>query len=160
VQGHFNHQFTQLDAGVAIFFLISGYLLYRPFLERMLRDRPEPPVGGYLLRRAARIYPAYWLALTTIILVGHFTNGKLLGFPSAPIHGGVFTYARYYFLLHIYRDLPEAASALSQAWTLAVEVTFYLCLPIFAAALRRGGRTRSPQARLRLQLVVLAAMYV
>ena len=91
VNGHFNHQFTQLDVGVAIFFLISGYLLYRPFLARSIRDDAEPRVGGYLLRRVARIFPAYWLALTTIILVGHFTHGKVFGFGAFSIHGGVFT---------------------------------------------------------------------
>jgi len=80
VTGHFNHQFTQLDTGVSIFFLISGFLLYRPFLRRILREDPEPPVGPYLLRRAARIFPAYWLALTVIILIGHFTHGRVLGF--------------------------------------------------------------------------------
>src|SRR3954447_9672062 len=96
VGGDFNHQFTQLDVGVAVFFLISGFLLYRPFVERMLSERPEPPIGGYLLRRGPRIFPAYWLALTTIIVVGHLTNGKLLGLQSARIHGGVFTYFRYF----------------------------------------------------------------
>ncbi|HEY1739067.1 MAG TPA: acyltransferase [Acidimicrobiia bacterium] len=158
--GHFDHQFTELDVGVAIFFLISGYLLYRPFLERMIRDDAEPPVGGYLLRRAARIFPAYWLALTTIILVGHFTHGKVLGFPDAPIRGGVFTYPRYYLLLHVYRNLHEAASALNQAWTLAVEITFYVFLPIFAALMRRISRSKSVATRLWLQMGVLAAMYV
>ena len=160
VNGHFNHQFTQLDVGVAIFFLISGYLLYRPFLARLIRDDAEPPVGGYLLRRAARIFPAYWLALTTIIVVGHFTHGKVFGFGDFSIHGGVFTYARYYLLLHVYNTLYEGTRALNQAWTLAVEISFYLFLPIFALCMRRVGRARTVAARLRLQIYVLAAMYV
>jgi peptidoglycan/LPS O-acetylase OafA/YrhL len=160
VVGHFNHQFTQLDVGVAVFFLISGYLLYRPFLSRMMREQPEPRVGGYLLRRAARIFPAYWLALTTIILVGHFTHGRVLGFTSAPIHGGFFTYTRYYLLLHIYNTLREGASALSQAWTLAVEITFYVFLPLFAWGMRRIIRSSRPEKRVWLHLGVLAGMYV
>ncbi len=160
VVGRLNHQFTQLDVGVAVFFLISGYLLYRPFVERDLLDRAEPPVGGYLLRRAARIFPAYWLALTAIIVVGHLTHGRVLGFGSFSIHGGAFTYARYYLLVHIYRNLHEASSALSQAWTLAVEITFYVFLPAFAALLRSAGRACAVASRVRLHLLVLALMYL
>jgi peptidoglycan/LPS O-acetylase OafA/YrhL len=159
VFGHLNHQFTQLDAGVAIFFLISGYLLYRPFVRRELRDDPEPPVAGYLLRRAARIFPAYWLALGTIILVGHFSHGHYLGF-SAPIRGGVLTYLRYFLLLHVYNNLREAASALSQAWTLAVEISFYVFLPLYAWVLRRMGAARTTTARVWLQFGVLATMFL
>ncbi len=157
--GHFNHQFTQLDTGVAIFFLISGYLLYRPFVDRQLRDRPEPPVGPFLLRRAARIFPAYWLALGSIILIGHFTHGQWLGLQH-PIAGGVWAYVRYFGLVHIYRTFGEASGALSQAWTLAVEITFYVFLPCFAAMLRRIGRRASLQVRVGQQLTVLALMYL
>src|SRR5260370_42480308 len=52
----------RLDAGVAVFFALSGFLLYRPYVAARWDGRPPPPVRRYALRRAARILPAYWLA--------------------------------------------------------------------------------------------------
>ena len=56
----------QLNVGVPIFFVVSGFLLYRPFVARRAQGRPAPSLGGYAIRRALRIIPAYWVALTVI----------------------------------------------------------------------------------------------
>src|SRR5690348_9888703 len=56
----------RLEVGVTIFFVISGFVLYRPFL---LARRDLPRLGGYAWRRALRIVPAYWIALTISALV-------------------------------------------------------------------------------------------
>ena len=45
---------------MSIFFVISGFLLYRPFVVRKLRGEPFPSIGGYAIRRFLRIVPAYW----------------------------------------------------------------------------------------------------
>src|SRR3954471_4935232 len=60
--------FGRLDVGVAIFFLISGFLLYRPFVRARAHGEPRPPTLAYLWRRALRIVPAYWLVLIVIAL--------------------------------------------------------------------------------------------
>ena len=141
---------TEFDVGVAIFFLISGFLLYRPFVTRALGDEPEPPLGRFLVRRAVRIYPAYWFALAGILV--------FVGF-QAPVADGLPQYLSYFGLVHVYfRDW--AAGGMSQAWTLAVEVTFYLFLPVWAALVRRLGAGRSGVTRVHLQLGALAAMYL
>ena len=59
----------RLEVGVAIFFVISGFVLYRPFLQARLDARELPRVGRYAGRRALRIVPAYWLALTVAAVV-------------------------------------------------------------------------------------------
>ncbi len=56
-----------LDAGVLVFFTLSGYLLYRPFLEQRV------DLWGYAVRRLFRIAPAY--------LVASFAIGWLYGVP-------------------------------------------------------------------------------
>src|ERR1700755_283684 len=56
----------RLEVGVTIFFVISGFVLYRPFL--LLRGA-LPPLGRYAWRRALRIVPAYWIALTLSALI-------------------------------------------------------------------------------------------
>src|SRR6476620_6181186 len=53
---------TRLNAGVAVFFVLSGFLLYRPFVAARLAGAPAPGVGRYLRRRLLRIVPAYYLA--------------------------------------------------------------------------------------------------
>ena len=115
---------SRLDVGVTIFFVLSGFLLYRPFVRARLLGTPPPRAIAYGWRRALRIVPAYWLALTVIALV--------IPKPDTfePGHAVV-----YYGFLQIYGDL--ALGGITQAWTLCVEVTFYALLPLWALALRR-----------------------
>src|SRR5688572_7606459 len=56
--------FARMDIGVAFFFLISGFLLYRPFAMAHLTASAGPAVRPFFRRRALRIFPAYWVALT------------------------------------------------------------------------------------------------
>ena len=102
----------RLDVGVTIFFLLSGYLLYRPFLRGGVR------LGEYAWRRFFRIVPAYWVALTVAALV----------LPLREVWDGVIT---FYGFLQTYRA-ESAGQGLGQAWTLCVEVAFYVFLPAWA----------------------------
>src|SRR5215467_1958004 len=62
------------DVGVAIFFVLSGFLLFRPFAYASATGGRRPDVRRYLWRRAVRILPAYWL-LTAAVLVLLRDNG-------------------------------------------------------------------------------------
>ena len=122
---------SRLDVGVAIFFVLSGFLLYRPFVRSHLNGSPAPRAVAYGWRRALRILPAYWLALTVIALVIPKPDTFEAG------HAVV-----YYGFGQIYGDL--VFGGISQAWTLCVEVTFYALLPLWALAMRRlPGTVRS-----------------
>ena len=122
---------SRLDVGVAIFFVLSGFLLYRPFVRSHLNGTPAPRAVAYGWRRALRILPAYWLALTVIALVIPKPDTFEAG------HAVV-----YYGFGQIYGDL--VFGGISQAWTLCVEVTFYALLPLWALAMRRlPGTVRS-----------------
>ncbi len=55
--------------GVAVFFVISGFLLFRPFVLASLTGTSPPETAPFYIRRALRIYPAYWLALIGWALV-------------------------------------------------------------------------------------------
>lgn len=142
---------AQLKAGVAIFFVISGFLLYLPHARALAAGRPLPDWRTYASRRAARILPGYWAALTLLAL------GPL----SATIATGAWW--RYYGLAQIYN--PDTISGgLIVAWSLCVEATFYLMLPILArgisGAVIRGGRSEEDLGRraVRVQLLALGAM--
>src|SRR3954452_9206876 len=67
--GRFDSYMLRLEAAFAIFFVISGFLLYRPFVKARLLDRPPVSARAYGWRRFLRIVPAFWVALTVIALV-------------------------------------------------------------------------------------------
>lgn len=65
----FRDLLQRMDAGVAIFFVLSGFLLYRPFVAAHLHGRAQPATRPYLWRRFLRIYPAYLVVLTVVVYV-------------------------------------------------------------------------------------------
>jgi peptidoglycan/LPS O-acetylase OafA/YrhL len=145
----------RLDVGVAIFFLISGLLLYRPFVAARFTGRGAPAVGPYAWRRVLRIAPAYWLALTvTALWVG--TSAYELGVFSSS------GFPTYYLLLQTYRG-QTLSGGLVQAWTLTIEITFYAFLPLYAWAMARfAGRAsrsvRDARSVLRSEVVGLIVL--
>jgi len=52
------------SAGVAVFFVLSGFLLAQPFWRAWLGSAGRPGLGSYALRRWARIAPAFWVNLS------------------------------------------------------------------------------------------------
>jgi peptidoglycan/LPS O-acetylase OafA/YrhL len=138
---------AQLNSGVAVFFVISGFLLHRPFVASRLAGVPAPGAAGYARRRALRILPGYWVALTALAL-----------FPGLPgVLGG--DWWRYYGFAQVYaRDTQF--SGLSPAWSLCVEVSFYALLPVYALVLRRALRGRPWRRQVRVELALLGAVAV
>jgi peptidoglycan/LPS O-acetylase OafA/YrhL len=122
--------------GVPIFFLLSGFLLYRPFVSARAKGA-QVDVKRYAQRRVLRIVPAYWVALT-VLAIG----------ASLP---GVFTadWWRYYGFLQVYSD-RTLGLGMGVAWTLCVEVVFYALLPVYALVAVRLG--------VRQELALLAAL--
>ena len=117
------HYLGRLDIGVPVFFVISGFLLYRPFVDSHLGRTRRASLRTYLKHRALRIYPAYWLALIGALLI--------VRQPRSP--GDLLS---WFTLIHLYwpGHLP---AGLQQSWSLAVEVSFYALLPAWAWFLRR-----------------------
>jgi peptidoglycan/LPS O-acetylase OafA/YrhL len=131
--------------GVTVFFLLSGFLLYRPFALYSFGVGRKPVLRDYFWRRAARIFPALWLAVTvTLVLLSQFR-----------FSWG--SWASYLFLVQTYNH-HDYDPSLGQLWTLGVEVSFYALLPILARVV--GGPRRGPDAVLRRQVAVIAAMVV
>ncbi len=135
------------DTGVTVFFVLSGFLMYRPMVSAQLHGAARPAWRDYARRRLLRIVPAYWLALTVLAI-----------YPGLP---GVFSgdWWRYYFFLQTYSD-TTTLGGLVVAWSVCVEVTFYLLLPFYAAAVGRLTRGFARDRRVRFELVLLAGMAV
>src|SRR4051812_4045689 len=111
-----------MDGGVAIFFVLSGFLIYRPFVTAHLSGRPQMPVKRFFWRRFLRIVPAYWVALTFFWAIGQYDLG------------GPGTAWRYYAFAQIY-DRNTVLGGIVPAWSLNTEISFYLLIPLYAFAL-------------------------
>ena len=137
--------FTQTGGfGVSMFFVLSGHLLAQPFWSALDSGRPLLALRVYAIRRAARILPGYWLALTvTFILsitVFHYglTPQLVLRYLS-----GVFLVADWHWVTLF----PVEVNG--PLWSISFEVTSYLLLPLgfialfwLAPRVGRGWRTR------------------
>ena len=54
-------------SGVQIFFVLSGFLLSLPFAQWQAGTREKPNLERYLFRRAARVFPAYYVQLAILL---------------------------------------------------------------------------------------------
>jgi peptidoglycan/LPS O-acetylase OafA/YrhL len=135
------------EIGVALFYLLSAFLLYRPFAKRAWADGRPVNLKGYAIRRLTRIVPAYWLVITIIGITDPGTD--------------VFSWTglvNQYLFLGIYRaeGLFKSSNLYIAAWTVQVEMSFYLFLPIWAG-LMVWLRKRSAKP-VRAEFLALAAL--
>jgi peptidoglycan/LPS O-acetylase OafA/YrhL len=131
----------QLAAGVLLFFTLSGLLLYRPYVEAILGDRALPSWKTFARNRFLRLAPAYWLILvvTGLVLsaavvphpVSVLDTGSLFAHPGALTANAL--------LLQNYHP-STFLTGIGPAWTLAVEVGFYITLPVVCTGVYRLGR--------------------
>ncbi|HIG24475.1 MAG TPA: acyltransferase [Acidimicrobiia bacterium] len=125
---------SRLDLGVSLFFVLSGFLLFRPFVVAQLNDSNAPSTGAFWIRRVLRVFPGYWLALFGQLAFNVVVVGGISGlFFSA-------------FLVHIYH--PDLAlTGITQSWSLATELGFYLLLPLIALVSGRLNRGKTINQR-------------
>jgi peptidoglycan/LPS O-acetylase OafA/YrhL len=131
VTGAIDWTWSCLRWGLVLFFVLTGFLLYRPWLDARKKGT-SPRLETYVRRRAARILPAYYLALVGSIALRWGAGGVPgVRLPSAATLPTFFVFAQNFSDQSLLTLDPPM-------WTLAVEVTFYLLLPVFGfLALRR-----------------------
>jgi peptidoglycan/LPS O-acetylase OafA/YrhL len=132
-----------LDVGVHVFFVLSGVLLYRPLARAHLTGSPPPDLLRYLARRAARILPAYWFVLALSAWLFDATSIR-----------STWDAVVFFGLLQVYSG-EHVFGGLVQAWSLCVEIAFYVLLPAYGALVA----TRRPASRLRAEAVGVALLY-
>jgi len=122
---------ARLDVGVAIFFVLSGFLLGRPWLARAADGRGPVPTVPYYRNRFLRIMPVYVVAVV-LALTLVTANDDL----------GPRDWIRTLLMLDTLTGSGFPAG-ITQMWSLAVEVSFYLVLPVLMVLLvGRGGHLR------------------
>ncbi len=124
----------ELRLGVVLFFVLSGFLLAGPWIASALDGRSPPRLGRFAVRRAARILPAYWVAMigAFLLLRGSGHDYEVAG-SQLPL-----------FAVFGQNYVAGAAGKLDPPmWSLAVEVSFYAVLPVVGWLLVRAAR-RAP----------------
>ncbi len=114
----------RFDLAVAVFFALSGFLLWRGHAAAARGLRRRPPTGHYLRSRLVRIMPGYVVAVIVVLTL----------LPDA--HANFTVWLANLTLTQIYVPLTLTAG-LTQMWSLSVEVSFYLALPLLALLARR-----------------------
>jgi peptidoglycan/LPS O-acetylase OafA/YrhL len=139
--------------GLFLFFVLSGFLLYRPVVAAGLDGARLTPLHVYLSRRAARILPAYYLALVgAVALLWHARGTPGVSLPPAS----------KLWLFAVFGQNFSADTVLKlngPLWTLAVEAAFYLALPLAALAAVRAGRDRVCQVAVPLAAIGMGLVW-
>ncbi len=144
---------ARMEIGVPIFFVLSGFLLFRPWVKSAATGGPPPSLSRYARHRMRRIMPAYVVTVLFAYLLYHFRTAG----PN-PGHSWL-GLARNLTLTQIYCDGylgKYLHQGLTQMWSLAVEAAFYVVLPLLAYLLVVLVCRRRWQPR--LMLAALAAL--
>jgi len=148
-----NDRFAELRVGLVLFFVLSGFLLYRAWVRSSLAGTPGPKTSTYAVRRLGRIVPAYWLAII---------GSALLLYPIAGSPGVRLPPTELLPLFFIFAQNFSAQTLLKldpPMWTLAVEASFYLVLPLVGWCALRSGRTRRAQAAIPIVLLMVGVVF-
>ena len=120
-----------LPNAVDILFILSGFVV---FLPTVARGGEFGPVGGYAIRRAARLLPAYWLAIGLVVaMIAIWPTAQTPTMPS-PMEIGAHVMGLQVPVHFFDQDFLLGLGIDGPLWTLSLEVTFYLLLPLVAGA--------------------------
>lgn len=133
----FNWLSVGLTVSLAPFFLLSGLLLYRPFVRATFTGGQRPALKPFFIRRLLRILPAYWtVTLAALLLINLETIDSL------------WDVLRPILLLQWFVDTQNAMiPGLEITWSVDAELTFYLLLPVAAWLINKYARRVSDPAQ-------------
>jgi peptidoglycan/LPS O-acetylase OafA/YrhL len=127
--GYVGLMYSRMEIGVPIFFVLSGFLLFGPWVKALESGGPSPSVRRYAWHRVRRIMPAYAVTVIAAYLLYNFRT-------AGPNPGHTWMgFLRNLSLTQIYTDhylFSYLHQGLTQMWSLAVEVAFYVVLPLLA----------------------------
>ncbi|HKP40634.1 acyltransferase [Mycobacterium sp.] len=127
--GYVGLMYSRTEIGVPIFFVLSGFLLFGPWVKAAASDGSPPSVRRYAWHRVRRIMPAYAVTVVVAYLLYHWrTAGPNPGHSLVGLLRNL-TLTQIYTDNYLYSYLHQG---LTQMWSLAVEVAFYVALPLMA----------------------------
>jgi peptidoglycan/LPS O-acetylase OafA/YrhL len=110
--------------GVSLFFALTGYLIFRPFVKRLAGTTGPISTQTYGINRALRILPLYFVVMAVVLAIENRPLDMWIRF---------FTFTQNYWS-------DTAGQINGPAWSLAVEIQFYLLLPLLALGIGRFAK--------------------
>jgi peptidoglycan/LPS O-acetylase OafA/YrhL len=132
-------------AGVDLFFVLSGYLIYGSLIVR----RQE--FGRFMLRRIERIYPTFIVVLLAYLALS-FALPRRSKLPDSFPQAVLYVIQNVALLPGIFRIQP----IITVAWSLSYEMLFYLVVPVVIGVF--GLRQRNREWRMWFVLCVAALL--
>lgn len=139
--------------GVVLFFVLSGFLLFRPYAKALLFQERWPSIRTFYLRRIFRIWPAYYVTLILMILL--FERQYL-----QPEHWKELALFLTFFMDSSSKTWQQLNGPF---WTLAIEWQFYMVLPLLALGFAwfvKRFSSASPVQRLQATLACCGGLIV
>jgi exopolysaccharide production protein ExoZ len=120
------------NAGVDLFFVLSGYLIYGSLIAR-----PQPFLA-FMARRVQRIYPVFLAVLAVYVLLS-FLSPQDSKFPPGLAASAIYLAENILLLPGLFPIEP----IITVAWSLSYEMFYYIAIPGLIAAFRLRRRSRS-----------------
>src|SRR6185437_13242011 len=129
VEGYYGLVCSRMEIGVPIFFVLSGFLLFRPWVKSAAKGGAQPSVRRYAWHRVRRIMPAYVVTVLAAYVIYHFrTAGPNFGHTWLGLLRNL-TLTQIYTFNYLGGYVHQG---LTQMWSLAVEAAFSVVLPLLA----------------------------
>ena len=138
---------TMGNAGVDLFFVLSGYLIYGKLISR-----PQPFLT-FMRRRVERIYPTF-IAVFALYVIFSYLRPSEDKIPHSFLHGLGYLAANFFLLPGLF----PINAMITQAWSLSYEIFFYLAIPL--VVMLTGMRVWNPRTRIALFLLVTVAFVI
>lgn len=140
--------------GVVMFFVLSGFLLSRPFWAALRAGEAYPSLKTYFLRRFARIVPAFWLALTLSLILGLLAGRAVLNATN------IERYVAGLFFVNEFRAISVFPVEINgPLWSISYEVGSYMIMPVAFGLLfvfRKAANSLSRRIALWIAVIAVA----
>lgn len=140
---------TRLDfmgQALTFFFVLSGFLLYLPYVKRFVDGKDAPDTRKYFTSRVRRVFPAYlviFLIVNFVLRAGYVQNPVVGGWDHSDTGTGMIT-DPIKLLAHVTLTQSLFPSTLqtgiNPAWSLTTEWGFYLILPLAGYLMFRAAK--------------------
>ncbi|MEA2149649.1 MAG: hypothetical protein QOD69_1479 [Solirubrobacteraceae bacterium] len=145
-----------IDLGLAAFFVLSGYLIARPFARAYVAGTRRPPLREYVRNRVLRVVPAFYV-FTVLVLLLFGLDGDLRNLPNADASSWWQVLGQFLFVQG--QTGGPAAVPIGPAWSIGAEVGFYVLIPVSAwIAYRVAARVEGQGRRVALAIAAIAVV--
>ena len=128
--GAFNSWSKLGSAGVDLFFIVSGFIMWLSAIDR------DEGIREFAIKRVVRIVPLYWLTTAAVLVISLVAPGLMHNVSHTPAH----YLAAFVFVAYPHPALPGRFwPPVIPGWTLNYEALFYVVVAI-SLALRRQWR--------------------